>query len=115
MKKLVEKRSDIAFFLKVFVLVSPDPKTAKSVVCSKSLAELEDAYAKKPVPSHECSSKDLDDNMRFARENGITAAPALVFPDATVQLGYSVADQLEKRIDEAVQNQKREDRPESAK
>jgi protein-disulfide isomerase len=102
MKKLVEKRPDIAFYLKVFALVSPNPATAKSIVCSKSLATLEAAYEKKPVTTEECESTEVEENGKYAAENGITAAPALVFPDATVQLGYSEAERLEKRIDEAV-------------
>jgi thiol:disulfide interchange protein DsbC len=101
MKKLVDKRPDIAFYLKLFTVVSPDPQTSKSIICAKSLSMLEDAYEHKPVPKQECTATDLDDNTRFAQGNGITGAPALVFPDGTIQMGYSEAAQLEKRIDEA--------------
>jgi len=41
-------------------------------------------------------------------EHGIDAAPALIFPDGTLQLGYSDAADLEKKIDEAMKNRKKE-------
>jgi thiol:disulfide interchange protein DsbC len=107
MKTVAGKRPDIAFYLKVFAMVSRDPKVAKSIICNKSLAMLEDAFAKKTVPEKDCASKEIDDNMRFAEEHGIDAAPALIFPDGTLQLGYSDAASLEKRIDEAMANQKK--------
>ena len=112
MKKLVEKRPDIAFYLKLFAIVSPDPQTVKSIICAKSLSMLEDGYERKSVPKEECQSTEMDDNMRFARENAINAAPTLIFPDGTVQSGYSDAIQLERRIAEATGRQKT---PESAK
>ena len=34
MKIVAAKRPDIVFYLKVFTLISRDPKTAKSIVCS---------------------------------------------------------------------------------
>jgi protein-disulfide isomerase len=100
MKKIIERRQDIAFYLKLFALVSTDPQTVKSIACAKSLSMLEDGYERKPVPKQECQSSEVDDNMKFARENAISSAPALIFPDGTIQLGYSDAPQLEKRIDE---------------
>ena len=99
MKKLVEKRPDMVFYLKLFALVSPDPKEVKSVACSKSLSVLEDAYEHKEVASRECPSNEVEDNGKFARESGLTAAPALIFPDGSFQLGFSDAAELEKRID----------------
>ena len=108
MKTLAAKRPDIAFYVKVFTMVSRDPKVAKSIVCNKSLPMLEDAFAKKPVPEQDCASKEIDDNMKFVQEHGIDAAPALIFPDGTLQMGYSDAAGLEKRIDEAMKNRKKQ-------
>ena len=53
MKKVIEKRKDIAFFIKMYPL--PMHKGAyeksKTIVCEKSLALLEDAFAKKTLPA----------------------------------------------------------------
>lgn len=108
MKKLVAKRTDVAFYLKLFLL-EPNPEStrvATSVVCSKSLAMLDDAYEKKPVPAPSCATKEIDMNVKFAEENGINAAPAVIFPDGTVYFGLLNAAGLEKRIDEAVSKPK---------
>jgi thiol:disulfide interchange protein DsbC len=101
MKKIVEKRTDIAFYLKLFALVSPDPAVVKSVICARSMSVLEDAYEHKDVPTQECPSTELDENAKFAEQNGISSAPTLVFPDGTIQSGYSDAVALEKRIDQS--------------
>ena len=101
LKTLAAKRTDIVFYLKIFTLVSPDPAVAKSIVCERSLALLEDAYEGKAVPSRSCESKEIDDNMRFAEANGIDGAPAVILPDGSLQFGYSDAASLEKKIDEA--------------
>ena len=114
MKKIVEKRPDIAFYLKLFALVSPDPQTVKSIICAKSLTLLEEAFDRKTVPKQECQSTELEENSKFAQESGITGAPALIFPDGTVQIGYSDATQLEKRIDEAGGRQKNPEPPKTA-
>ncbi len=110
MKKIVEKRADIAFYLKLFAVVSRDPQVVRSIICAKSLSVLENAYEHKEVPKQECQSTELDDNGKFTQMNGITAAPAIVFPDGTIQLGYSLAPELEKKIDEAAGKGKEPDR-----
>lgn len=115
MKKLVEKRPDIVFYLKLFAIVSPDPQTVKSIICAKSVSMLEDGYERKSVPKEECQSTELDDNTKYSQENGLTAAPAVIFPDGTIQLGYSEAAQLEKRIDEASGSQKAQESAKAAK
>jgi thiol:disulfide interchange protein DsbC len=100
-KKVAEKRPDVVFFLKVFAVVNPDPQNAKSIVCARSLAMLEDAFEHKPVARQECQSTEVEDNTRFTQENGITGVPALILPDGSLQIGYLEATQLENRIDEA--------------
>ena len=106
MKKLVEKRPDMAFYLKLFDLVSPDVRKVKDVACSKSLSVLEDAYEHREVVSRECPSNEVEDNTNFAKESGLTAAPAVIFPDGSFQLGFSEAADLEKRIDRSVTSKK---------
>jgi thiol:disulfide interchange protein DsbC len=106
MKKIVEKRPDIVFFLKLFIVVSPDRAKVKSVVCSRSLSLLEEAYERKEVPLVDCPTKELDENIAFAHANGITTAPTLIFPDGSVQSGSSQAEALERSIDQAMQRRR---------
>jgi protein-disulfide isomerase len=103
MKKIAAKRTDIVFFLKIFLL-NPTPEStqlANSIVCSRSEAVLHNAYENKTIPKQECGTREVEENIRFAAGNGIVSAPALIFPDGSIQFGYSEAATLEKTIDES--------------
>ncbi len=115
LKTVAAKRPDIVFYLKLFAIISRNPKTAKNIVCSRSLSVLEDAFQKKAVPDQECDSKEIDENMEFAKQQGLDEAPALVLPDGTLQVGWLDAASLEKRIDEAVKNPKKQAPKEAVK
>jgi thiol:disulfide interchange protein DsbC len=101
MKKVIEKRKDIAFFIKMYPL--PMHKGAyeksKTIVCEKSLALLEDAFAKKPLPAPKCQTTALDENMKLAEKLGIRGTPAIVLPNGLVIPGYKDADSIIALID----------------
>ena len=103
MKQVVIDRPDIAFFLKL-TLLRMDPQLyqkSKDIVCSKSLKHLEDAFEKKQVPHAECPSREVDENMKFMQEHGITGVPALILPNGAIQSGFLEPGPLIKRIDDA--------------
>jgi thiol:disulfide interchange protein DsbC len=96
MKKVIEKRKDIAFFIKMFPLPMHKGayEEAKAIVCEKSLALLEDAFAKKPLPAPKCDTKAVDDNIKLGEKLGIRGTPAIILPDGIVVPGYKDADSL---------------------
>ena len=103
MKQVVIDRPDIVFFLKL-TLLRMDPQLyqkSKDIVCSKSLKHLEDAFEKKQVPHSECASREVDENMKFMQEHGITGVPALILPNGSIQSGFLEPAPLIKRIDDA--------------
>ena len=102
MKKVLEKRKDIAFYLKMFPLVKLHPKAyekSMTIVCKKSLALLEDNFAGKKLPPPECKSKEIDENLKLGESLGITGTPAIIFPDGSIAPGAMDADALISRID----------------
>lgn len=102
MKKVIEKRPDIVFYIKLFPLVSIHPKAyekSKAINCSKSLSVLEDAYEKKAVPDAKCESSEIDNNMKLAEKLGIDGTPAMIFPDGNVVSGGMDADSIIAQID----------------
>ncbi len=103
MKKVVEKKKDIVFFIKMFPLPMHKGayEEAKAIVCEKSLALLEDAFAKKKIPAPKCTTTAIDDNIKLAEKLGITGTPALVLPNGIVSPGYKDADSLIKLIEES--------------
>jgi len=106
MKQIVDKRKDIAFYLKMFPLVGLHPKSynkAKAIVCEKSndkaVKLLEDAYAKKTLPDPTCQTDVLDKNIALGKKLGISGTPTLIFQDGRVVSGAMSADKLTKLID----------------
>jgi thiol:disulfide interchange protein DsbC len=93
MKKIVEERKDIAFYIKMFPLKS-HPEAygkSKSIVCEKSLTLLEDAFEKKSLLKPNCETLAVDENIKLAQQLGITSVPILILPDGRLLPGYKDA------------------------
>jgi thiol:disulfide interchange protein DsbC len=101
MKKVIEKRKDIAFYIKLFPL--PMHKDAgrksKAIMCEKSLSMLEDAFSGKPIPDPKCDTKVIDENIKLAEKLGINGTPNLIFPDSTLVPGAIDADKIIEAVD----------------
>ena len=101
-KKVLETRKDIVFYLKLYPL--PMHKDAywksKAIVCKKSVQMLEDNFAKKPIEKAECDTKEIDDNLKLAEKLGISGTPAIILPDGRLRSGAMQADQIIKLVDE---------------
>jgi len=103
MKKVIEKRKDIAFLIKMFPLPfhkGADVK-AKAIVCEKSIALLEDAFAKKPLPAPKCETKVIEENIKLAESLGIRGTPTIILPNGSISPGYkdanAIIDLIEKQ------------------
>ncbi len=96
MKKVVEKRKDIVFFIKMYPLkMHKDAyEKAKAIVCEKSLQLLDDAFARKSLPPAKCETSVLDDNIKLAEKFGIRGTPAIIMPNGVVIPGALEADAL---------------------
>jgi thiol:disulfide interchange protein DsbC len=96
MKKIIEERKDIVFYLKVYpVRNQPEAyEKSKSILCEKSLALLEEAFEKKPIPKPKCETSAIDENMQLARKLGIKSVPSVILPDGRIIPGYKDANAL---------------------
>ncbi|MDO9288632.1 MAG: thioredoxin fold domain-containing protein, partial [Thermodesulfovibrionales bacterium] len=102
LKKVVEQRKDIAFYIKLLPLVKLHPDAywkSMSVICGKSLKLLEDNFDKKPIPKPDCKTDEIDENIKLAERLGITGTPTTIMPDGSVQVGFLEADALIKIVD----------------
>ncbi|NOZ25009.1 MAG: DsbC family protein [Nitrospirae bacterium] len=102
LKKIVETRKDMAFFIKLFPLKMHKDAYRKAVAiqCKKSMKLLEDAFAKKEIPDPECKTDIIDRNIELAEKLGITGTPAIVLQNGKVLSGAIKADQLIELIEE---------------
>jgi thiol:disulfide interchange protein DsbC len=100
MKKVIAERKDIAFYIKMYPL--PMHKDAydkaKAIVCEKSLALLEDAFEKKPLPKPKCETTVIDENIKLAQNLGISGTPAMIFPDGKIVPGALDAKAIIEKI-----------------
>ncbi len=100
MKKVIEERKDVAFYIIMFPLPmhSGAYDKAKAIVCEKSLALLEDAFAKKELPKPKCDTKVVDENIKLAEKLGINGTPAIIFPDGRLVSGAMDAKAIVKQL-----------------
>jgi thiol:disulfide interchange protein DsbC len=90
MKKIIEERKDIVFYIKLFPLrIHPGAyEKSKAIVCENSLVLLEEAFDKKPLPKPKCETPVIDENIKLAERLGISSLPVLILPDGRVIQGY---------------------------
>lgn len=100
-KQIVAKRKDIVFFIKMYPLDSHKDAywKSKSIVCSRSMQMLEDCFAKKEIEKIDCATNEVDETIKFAKSNGITATPAIILPDGRLRLGTMPEQDLTNLID----------------
>ncbi len=108
MKKVLEMRDDVVFYLKMFPLTSIHPQAyskSKTIVCEKrrsnekAIKLLEDVYAKKSIPEPDCDTDAIDKNIELAERLGIRSTPTIVFGDGRVINGAIKAEQIIKLLD----------------
>jgi thiol:disulfide interchange protein DsbC len=102
LKKTLEKRKDISFFIKLFPLMTIHKDAywkSKTIVCKNSIQILEDNFAKKPIQKFECDTKEIDDTIKLAESLGINGTPTIVLPDGRIRSGAFTAEQIINLID----------------
>jgi len=101
LKQVIEKRSDIAFYLILYPLpMHKDAyKKAQAITCEKSVSLVDDAFSGKSVPEPTCGKEQLEKNLALGHELKIEGTPAVIREDGTLLPGYSPADKLIDWID----------------
>jgi thiol:disulfide interchange protein DsbC len=102
MKKVVEKRKDIAFYIRLFPLINIHPDAywkSTSIVCKKSMKLLDDNFYKMPIERIECKTTEVDNTIKLAEKLKINGTPTLIFEDGSILSGAVSAEDLIKLID----------------
>jgi len=105
-KKLLETRKDIAFYIKLYPLdIHPRAyEKSKTIICKKSLKLLDDAFAGKELPKPDCEAKEIDENIKLAKGLGINGTPAIILPDGRLIPGYVDSQTLLKLLETPTNN-----------
>ena len=101
MKKVIEKRKDIAFYIILFPLPmhKDAARKSKTIMCEKSLSLLDDAFEKKQIPDPKCDTTAIDDNIKLGQKLGISGTPAMIFPNGVLESGARDADAIISLVD----------------
>lgn len=102
LKTVAEKDPDVAFYVKLYSRNGNPASTekARSVICAKSLALLDEAYGGKPLPAAACKSTAPEETLKLAGALNIHGTPTLVLPDGRVMTGYRDANALMQLLKE---------------
>ena len=103
MKQVVAKRTDISFSLIMNPLPmhKDSPKKAQTILCTKSVAILDDAFSGKavPEPAATCTAAAVERSTALARSLEFNGTPTLVRDDGIVLSGFLPEEQLLMWID----------------
>ncbi len=101
MKDIVNKRKDIAFYIKLFPLDihKGARENAQEIECKHSLKLLEDSFEGKAIPKPECKTTVIDSNIALAKSLNVNGTPAIILPDGAVVTGALPEDALLSLID----------------
>ncbi len=102
MKKVLKKRKDVVFFIKLYPLKmhKDAQRKSESIQCEyakdpeKGLKMLEDAFAKRSIPDPVCKTDVIEGNIKLAERLGITGTPTLILQDGRVLSGALKAEQI---------------------
>lgn len=104
LKNIVKKRKDIAFYIKMYPLeMHKDAEwKAESIICTKSLQMLENAYNGKQIQKLSCKQgKDVIKNIKETAKNlNIYATPTIVFPNGHIISGLASEEEIVKIINQ---------------
>jgi thiol:disulfide interchange protein DsbC len=102
MKEAVAKRSDLLFQIKLMPIKPSSKKIAETIACTKSMEQLEAAFAKQEIPEASCENNSIEQNLAVAKSLGIRSTPTLILPNGQIAPGYKPQDALLELIDQAV-------------
>lgn len=102
LKAVASKRSDLAIYIKLYSRTGDAATVARvrSILCAKSIALLEDAYAGKPLPAASCETAAPEETADLAAHLGIRGTPTFLLPDGRMVRGYRDADALLRLLKE---------------
>ena len=106
LKELTKKQKDLKVEIYLYPLVSLHPKaydTARSLMASRQLRQLDDAFAGRVVPSPRgnAGKVSVDAIMAFAEQQGIYSTPTILLPNGALYRGPRSLEGLLEGIGQA--------------
>lgn len=96
----VKANPDLAFYSKLIPLKQSSKEITQTILCNKSMEQLEMAFAGKALPKPSCETDTIEKNLALAQKLGIHGTPTLILPNGQISPGYRPLEELLKMIKE---------------
>ena len=96
----VKLNPDLAFHTKLIPLKKSSKKISQTIICNKSMEQLEMAFSGQSLPEPTCETDAIEENLKLAQKLGIRGTPTLILPNGKISPGYRSLDELLKLIGE---------------
>ena len=96
----VKVNPDLAFHTKLIPLKKSSKKISQTIICNKSMEQLEMAFSGQSLPEPSCETDAIEKNLKLAKKLGIRGTPTLILPNGKISPGYRPLDELLKLIGE---------------
>lgn len=96
----VEADKNLAFQIKLLPFQQSSQRISQTILCNRSMEQLEQAFAGQALPEPDCQSDTLQNNHALAQSLQITGTPTLIMPNGQIYAGYRPLDALMKLIEE---------------
>ncbi len=97
----VKENPDLAFYSKLIPLKASSRQATQTILCNKSMEQLEQAFSGKSLPEPNCETDIIEKNKELAQQLGIHGTPTLILPNGQIAPGYKPLDELLKLIEES--------------
>lgn len=96
----LEKDPNLLFQIVLLPMQPNSQRISQTILCNKSMEQLEQAFAGKALPEPSCDSDTLRQNQALAQSLQITGTPTLILPNGQIHAGYRPVDDLIKLIND---------------
>lgn len=94
LKEAVANDPDLAFQIKLLPLKDSSREISRTIICNRSLDQLEKVFRGESIARTECSTDAIDQNLQLGQQLGIRGTPTLVLPNGQLAPGYRPLDEL---------------------
>ncbi len=100
LREVVDSHPEIVFYIKLVPFKQGSRQVAQTILCNKSMEQLEKAFAGESLPEPKCESDIITNNLTLANKLGISGTPSSILPNGIIVPGYKSAEELVKAIEE---------------
>lgn len=96
----VKVNPELVFYIKLLAFKQSSKKITQTILCNKSMEQLEMAFSGQALPEPSCESDIVEQNLSLAQTLGIRGTPALVLPNGQISPGFRPLENLLKLVEE---------------